>query len=66
MEKIGFGTKTTIPTRKMHRANVVPQQTTQISVSSILLDEDIYPRKGIDHRCDPGHLPCHGTQVLGF
>jgi hypothetical protein len=26
------------------------QQTTQISVSSILLDEDIYPRKGIDHR----------------
>ncbi|MBU0462376.1 MAG: hypothetical protein KKE12_01965, partial [Proteobacteria bacterium] len=26
------------------------QQTTQIPVSSILLDEDIYPRKGIDHR----------------
>jgi hypothetical protein len=26
------------------------QQTTQIPVSSIILDEDIYPRKGIDHR----------------
>ena len=26
------------------------QQTTKIAVSSIILDEDIYPRKGIDHR----------------
>jgi hypothetical protein len=26
------------------------QQTTQIPVSSIILDEDIYPRKGIDHK----------------
>jgi hypothetical protein len=26
------------------------QQTTQIPISSIILDEDIYPRKGIDHR----------------
>jgi ParB/Sulfiredoxin domain len=26
------------------------QQTKQIPVSSIILDEDIYPRKGIDHR----------------
>ena len=26
------------------------QQTTRITVSSIILDEDIYPRKGIDHR----------------
>ena len=26
------------------------QQTTMIPISSIILDEDIYPRKGIDHR----------------
>jgi hypothetical protein len=26
------------------------QQTSKISISSIILDEDIYPRKGIDHR----------------
>lgn len=26
------------------------QQTTQIPISSIILDEDIYPRNGIDHR----------------
>jgi hypothetical protein len=26
------------------------QQTTQITISSIIFDEDIYPRKGIDHR----------------
>jgi len=26
------------------------QQTKQIPVSSIILDEDIYPRKGINHR----------------
>ncbi|MCP3943654.1 MAG: ParB N-terminal domain-containing protein, partial [Desulfobacteraceae bacterium] len=26
------------------------QQTTQITISSIILDEDIYPRRGIDHR----------------
>ena len=26
------------------------QQTTRIPISSIILDEDIYPRKGIDHR----------------
>lgn len=26
------------------------QQTTKIPISSIILDEDIYPRKGIDHR----------------
>ncbi len=26
------------------------KQTTQIPISSIILDEDIYPRKGIDHR----------------
>ncbi|MBU0973077.1 MAG: hypothetical protein KKC20_20700, partial [Proteobacteria bacterium] len=27
------------------------QQTTIIPISSIILDKDIYPRKGIDHRC---------------
>ncbi|MDA3833926.1 MAG: hypothetical protein PF495_11065 [Spirochaetales bacterium] len=26
------------------------QQTTRLPISSIILDEDIYPRKGIDHR----------------
>ena len=26
------------------------QQATRIPISSIILDEDIYPRKGIDHR----------------
>jgi len=26
------------------------QQATPIPISSIILDEDIYPRKGIDHR----------------
>jgi len=26
------------------------QQTSKIPISSIILDEDIYPRKGIDHR----------------
>ena len=26
------------------------QQTTKIPISSIVLDEEIYPRKGIDHR----------------
>ena len=26
------------------------QQTTRIPIASIILDEDIYPRKGIDHR----------------
>ena len=26
------------------------QQTNKIPISSIILDEDIYPRKGIDHR----------------
>jgi ParB/Sulfiredoxin domain len=100
-------------------------QPTKIAVSSIILDETIYPRKGIDHRRvgifsenirdgfrfdpieveqvpdgdgiyrlldgahrwnaykstgideseaviknldgnDPGHLPCHGPQVLGL
>jgi len=25
--------------------------TARIPISSIILDEDIYPRKGIDHRC---------------
>jgi len=28
----------------------MPNQTTKIAVSSIILDETIYPRKGIDHR----------------
>jgi len=28
----------------------VTEQITQIPISSIILDEDIYPRKGIDHR----------------
>lgn len=26
------------------------QQTTRIPISLIILDDDIYPRKGIDHR----------------
>ena len=26
------------------------QETSQIPITSIILDEDIYPRKGIDHR----------------
>lgn len=54
---MNYGGSVSYPIKRSCVKQVMTHQTTKIAVSSIILDETIYPRKGIDQKMRQGTRP---------